>query len=136
MTQEIPVQEDELHAYVDGELPPERREAVAVWLAANPEQAALVAGWQAQAEAIRARYGAVLDEPMPARLRLDALLRGERSGRRRWVTFAAAAAMAAFLVGGATGWFTGADRLHLGVELLVRVLGHGVTIFQPKRPVM
>jgi anti-sigma factor RsiW len=105
MTQEIPVQEDELHAYVDGELPPERREAVAVWLAANPEQAALVAGWQAQAEAIRARYGAVLDEPMPARLRLDALLRGERSGRRRWVTFAAAAAMAAFLVGGATGWF-------------------------------
>jgi anti-sigma factor RsiW len=105
MTQEVPVQEDELHAYIDNELPPERREVVAAWLAAHPEQAALVARWQAQAEAIRARYGAVVDEAIPRRLNLDALLRGERKGRRRWVAFAAAAAIAAFIVGGATGWF-------------------------------
>ena len=62
-----PVHDDELHAFVDGELPPDRREAVTAWLAEHPEQAAMVAAWQAQAEAIRARYGAVADEPVPLR---------------------------------------------------------------------
>jgi anti-sigma factor RsiW len=33
----IPVTEDELHAYVDGELPAERRADVEAWLAAHPE---------------------------------------------------------------------------------------------------
>ena len=54
-----PVTEDELHAYVDGELPADRKEAVATWLATHPEQAALVASWRAQAESVRARYGAI-----------------------------------------------------------------------------
>ena len=35
-----PVTEDELHAYVDGELPAERLEAVGAWLAAHPSEAA------------------------------------------------------------------------------------------------
>ena len=73
-----PVTEDELHAYVDGELPADRREAVAAWLAAHPEQAATVAAWRAQAEAIRARYGAVADEPVPARLKLEQIMRQGR----------------------------------------------------------
>jgi|SRR6185312_16185549 anti-sigma factor RsiW len=103
-TSDSPVQEDELHAFVDGELPPERREFVAAWLTANPEQAVLVAGWQAQAEAIRVRYGSVSDEPVPAKLKLEALLRGERNGRWRWLAGAAAAALVAFFVGGAAGW--------------------------------
>ncbi len=52
-----PVTEDELHAYVDGELPADRRGAVEAWLASHPDDAARVAAWRAQAEAIRARYG-------------------------------------------------------------------------------
>jgi anti-sigma factor RsiW len=99
-----PVTEDELHAYVDGELPADRQEAVGAWLAAHPEQAALVAAWRAQAEAIRARYGAVANEPVPARFNLDQLLRQEGSSRRSWKAFAAAAATVAFLAGGAAGW--------------------------------
>jgi anti-sigma factor RsiW len=99
-----PVTEEELHAYVDGELPADRKQAVANWLAANPEQAAQVAAWLAQAEAIRARYGAVADEPMPARLHLDQVLRSERFTGRSWKAFAAAAAVVAFLAGGAAGW--------------------------------
>ena len=67
---EIPVTEDELHAYVDGELPADRQEAVGAWLAANPEQAALVAAWRAQADAIRARYGAIADAPVRLRDRI------------------------------------------------------------------
>jgi anti-sigma factor RsiW len=99
-----PVREEELHAFVDGELPPDRREAVTAWLAEHPDQAALVAAWQAQAEAIRARYGAVVDEPVPVRFNLDTLLRDGGSSRRRWWTMAAAAVVAAFLLGGGAGW--------------------------------
>jgi len=99
-----PVHDDELHAFVDGELPPDRREAVTAWLAEHPEQAAMVAAWQAQAEAIRARYGAVADEPVPARFNLDALMRNGGDARRPWRTWAAAAVIAAFMVGGGAGW--------------------------------
>ena len=98
-----PVTEDELHAYVDGELPADRQEAVAAWLAAHPEQAALVVGWRAQAEAIRARYGAVANEPIPERLKLDRLLRQGRLGGRSW-TAMAAAAVVALMIGGGAGW--------------------------------
>jgi anti-sigma factor RsiW len=95
-----PVTEDELHVYVDGELPADRREAVEMWLASHPEEAARVAGWRAQAEAIRARYGSVIDEPVPDRLTLARIMKARRS----WGAVAAAAAVAAFIVGGAAGW--------------------------------
>jgi anti-sigma factor RsiW len=99
-----PIHDDELHAFVDGELPADRREAVTRWLAEHPEQAALVAGWQAQAEAIRARYGAIADEPVPARFNLDMLMRESGEPRGAWRTWAAAAVIAAFMVGGGAGW--------------------------------
>jgi anti-sigma factor RsiW len=99
-----PVTEDELHAYVDGELPADRQDAVAAWLAAHPEQAALVAAWRAQAEAIRARYGAVANEPAPQRFKLDQLLRQDRSSGRSRAALAAAAVIIAFIAGGGAGW--------------------------------
>ena len=76
-----PVTEDELHAYIDGELPADRKETVATWLATHPEQAALVAAWRAQAESMRARYGPIVDEPIPERLKLDQVIRSERAQR-------------------------------------------------------
>jgi anti-sigma factor RsiW len=97
----LPVTEDELHAYVDGELPPDRQEAVATWLASNADAAAQVAAWRAQGEAIRARYGATINEPVPDRLKLEHVMRKDRP----WRGIAAAAACVAFLLGGATGWF-------------------------------
>jgi anti-sigma factor RsiW len=96
----IEVTEGELHVYVDGALPEDRREAVEKWLANHPEDAARVAAWRAQAEAIRARYGSVINEPVPDRLKLDRVMRGGRS----WGALAIAAMVAAFLVGGAGGW--------------------------------
>ena len=99
-----PVTEEELHAYVDGELPADRQEAVAAWLAAHADHAALVAGWRAQADSIRARYGAVASEPVPERLKLAQVLRQGRSAGRRWLAYAAAASIAAFLIGGGAGW--------------------------------
>jgi anti-sigma factor RsiW len=102
-TRDSPVTEDELHAFVDGELPADRREAVAAWLAEHAEEAALVASWRAQTEAIRARFGAVADERVPERLQIDQVMRNGAS-RRSWMAIAAAAAVIAFMVGGAAGW--------------------------------
>lgn len=98
---EIPVTEDEIHAYVDGELPADRSAAVETWLAAHPEDAARVATWRTIADAIRARYGHVADEPVPARLDIDRLTRRPM----RWAMGAAAAVLIAFAVGGGVGWF-------------------------------
>jgi anti-sigma factor RsiW len=95
-----PVTEDELHVYVDGELPADRREAVEFWLANHQEDATRVATWRAQAEAIRARYGGVINEPVPDGLTLARIMRRQRS----WGAIAAAAAVAAFVVGGVAGW--------------------------------
>ena len=94
------VGEDELNAYVDGELPAGRVSAVEAWLATHPEDAAKVAAWRKQAELIRARYGAVADEMPPQRFNV------RRLTRRRYGAMAAAAAaiVAAFLAGGVAGW--------------------------------
>ena len=99
-----PVTPDELHAFVDGELPADRQQAVNEWLAAHPDDAALVAGWRAQADAIRMHYGAVADEKIPDRLSIENVM---RNGGRSWRSIAAAAAVAAvmaFSVGGVAGW--------------------------------
>jgi anti-sigma factor RsiW len=95
-----PVTEDELHAYLDGELPADRRGAVQAWLASHPEDTARVARWRAQADAIRARYGPIASEPVSARFDLDKLARGTRS----WRAIAAVAVVMAFLAGGVVGW--------------------------------
>jgi anti-sigma factor RsiW len=106
INRDSPVTEDELHAYVDGELPDDRKEAVAAWLAAHPEHAALVASWRMQADAIRARYGAVVNEPVPERLHLDLIIRNDIANMRGrpWKAMAAAAAILAFFAGGGAGW--------------------------------
>jgi len=73
-----PVTDGELHAYVDGELPPDRSEAVEAWLASHPEDAGRVAAWRVQAEAIRARYGATIHGPVPDRLTLSRITRSQQ----------------------------------------------------------
>src|SRR5262245_61717545 len=95
------VTEDELHAYVDGELPPDRREAVEAWLATHADDGARVAAWRAQIDTLRSRFGGVAAEPVPARLSLDRIT----NQGRRWVGVAAAATIAAFVIGSAAGWW-------------------------------
>jgi anti-sigma factor RsiW len=96
----IPVTEDELHAYVDNELPAERRDDVEAWLAAHPDDAARVQSWRAMAEALHARYDSVADEAVPKRLEIERLVQRPR----RWMVGAIAATLAAFIVGGGAGW--------------------------------
>ncbi len=96
----IPVTEDELHAYVDNELPAGRRGHVEAWLAGRPDDAARVESWRAMAEALHARYDQVANEPVPNRLELERLVRPPR----KWVYGAIAASLLAFIAGGGTGW--------------------------------
>src|SRR2546425_12247566 len=96
----IPVTEDELHAFVDNELPAERRGDVEAWLASHPDDAARVQSWRAMAEELHARYDSVVDEAVPKRLDIEQLVQQPR----RWVYGAIAATLAAFIVGGSVGW--------------------------------
>ncbi len=92
--------EDELNAYVDGELPADRRMAVEAWLATHPDDAAKVGTWRKQAELIRARYGALADETPPQRFNINRLTRRSYGA----IAAAAAAVIAAFVAGGVLGW--------------------------------
>jgi anti-sigma factor RsiW len=96
----IPVTEDELHAYVDNELPAERRGDVEAWLVAHPEDAGRMQSWRAMADDLYARYGAVADEPVPKRLEIERLARQPRS----WIYGMIAATLVAFVAGGGVGW--------------------------------
>src|SRR5438105_5324570 len=96
----ISVTEDELHAYVDNELPAERRDDVETWLAAHPEDAERVRSWRAMAEALHARYDRVADEPIPKRLEIERLTQRPR----RWIIGSIAASLLAFVAGGSAGW--------------------------------
>jgi anti-sigma factor RsiW len=96
----ISVTEDELHAYVDNELPAERRGDVEAWLTAHPEDAERVQSWRAMAEALHSRYDFVADEAVPKRLEIERLVRQPR----RWIYGAIAATLMAFIAGGGAGW--------------------------------
>src|SRR5207237_4016053 len=96
----IPATEDELHAYVDNELPAERRGDVEAWLATHCDDAERVQSWRAMAEALHARYDSVANEPVPRRLELERLVRPPR----KWIYGAIAASLLAFVAGGGTGW--------------------------------
>ncbi len=67
------VTEDELNAYVDDELPADRRSAVEAWLLTHPDDAVRVAAWRKQAELIRERYGHLAYEAPPHRLTIERL---------------------------------------------------------------
>lgn len=92
---ETPVTEADLHAYVDGVLPPERVEAVESHLANHPEDALRVSAWREQNLILHRAYDPVLSEPLPGPL--------ARPLRAAWPMYGAAAAL--FVAGVATGWW-------------------------------
>lgn len=98
MTQ-VPVTEAELHAYIDGLLPAERRAEIEAYLAAHPEDAQRTRAWQEQNQALHAWFDPVIAEALPARVRRSAL-------RRRMPPALRYAAVAVwFALGGVAGWY-------------------------------
>ena len=65
----LPPAEDELHAWVDGQLPPDRAAEVALWLEQSPNDAARVRAWQHQRQALQALGARLLDDKVPSAMR-------------------------------------------------------------------
>lgn len=64
----VTIKQDELMAYVDGELDADRAQMIELQIQHEGELAATVAALRAQQQALRASLDPVLDEPIPARL--------------------------------------------------------------------
>ena len=98
-----PVDEDDLHARIDGRLPPERAAAVDAYLAAHPEAQARFSQYAEQRQALRSAIAAQAGGPIPNRLRVAHLVEERR--RRRYRQMAQIAAVVSLLLlGGVGGW--------------------------------
>jgi anti-sigma factor RsiW len=71
------VAEEDLHAYIDGELSQDRRVAVAQYLSACPDVARRVDAYAAQRDLLRAELAGPAKETVPPQLDLKRLI-GER----------------------------------------------------------
>ena len=99
----IPVGDDDLQAYVDGCLPPDRVGMIQDYIAAHPGLAARLTRYVEQDATLRLALGAKFEEPIPARLRVAAI--AARRRRRIAVPLTRAAAIAFIaVIGGAGGW--------------------------------
>lgn len=78
-----PIEDEDLHAFVDGQLDPERRTEVQAFLAENPKAAERVEDYRGQAAMLHALFDPVLEEPPTAAI--EALTAGlaVRLGDRR-----------------------------------------------------
>ncbi len=98
-----PVSEEDLHAFVDNLLAPERRPIVLRYLQENPAEAARVAAYAAQRQALRDALERHYDAVIPPRLNPHFLIE-QRKVRHRLMWRAAAAVVLALGLGGGGGW--------------------------------
>jgi len=127
-----PILDEDLHAFVDGQLAPGRRREVQDWIDRRPDVAAAVGRLAAQRQALRAALAPVADEPVPSRLNLRRLVDERRASPRRWAGWRAAAAVAlAVGAGGAGGWMArGASGEHLaGIASLSREASDSYAVY-------
>jgi anti-sigma factor RsiW len=95
--------DEELTAYLDGEMGAVERAEMEAALAENPDAAATLAAWQAQDDALHAAFDPVLDEPVPpAMAAVTKTPANDRAAGDGWMRVAAALVL--FAVGGLTGW--------------------------------
>lgn len=108
MNTEPVVTEDDLHAYIDGALPPDRRLDVERALTRDASAARRVAGFTAQRAALRAALAPIAAETIPPALDLKNIIaQRSRPTTTAWLPVgwrSAAAAVLILGVGGAGGW--------------------------------
>lgn len=78
MSEEKPITESDLHAYLDQETAGGRCTQVEAWLAQDPEAAERLEDYRQIGESLRAAYEPVLSEPVPE------ILTQRATGERRW----------------------------------------------------
>ncbi|MBK7982530.1 MAG: anti-sigma factor [Candidatus Competibacter sp.] len=131
-----PIQEADLQSYVDGRLDPARQARVEAYLAENPTERQRLLDYQRIDAELRRVFDPMLDEPIPAQLRLSAQ---PKSRVPRVGLLQAAAAAGFMLVGGALGWFAH-DRINQPVlaqeSFVQQALGaHAVYVAEVRHPV-
>jgi anti-sigma factor RsiW len=97
-----PITEDDLHAYVDGVLEPERVADVAAYLEGHPDLARRAAAFSDQRDLLREALAPVADEPVPSQLNMAGMIESRR--RRASPVWWAIAAMMMLSIGGVGGW--------------------------------
>jgi anti-sigma factor RsiW len=94
--------ESELHAYVDGALPEERRKEVESVIAGNPQEAERLNAYKNQNELLHALFDPVLSEAIPPKWRTQ-------EKRRSYLIRQVLAASVCLVVGAAAGWIGRAE---------------------------
>ena len=99
------ITDEQLSAWVDGELDATEREQVQAWLHSHPDDMARVQAWAADREALGRLFGSVLHEPAPDALKATVWRRDSRTPPR-WAMAAAAAGLvvSGALAGGGAVW--------------------------------
>ncbi len=145
VTESRPVGEDDLTAYVDGQLSAERRALVDEWLSRHPEHRARIEADIALADRLKRALDPVAEQPLPDRFRVDRLLRRRRSALSS-AALRLAAVLALVAVGVAAGWFL-RERLEGGAggplpvaqgarpELTAALVAHRVYVPERLHPV-
>jgi anti-sigma factor RsiW len=110
--QQPPVGDDDLNAYVDGRLDGARRELVAHYLAANPEQQKRVRDWASQSDQLRrALRQDAADETAVTLARLvRSQVKPAVAPWWRGMPAIAASVVLALVLGGVGGWIMRGDR--------------------------
>jgi anti-sigma factor RsiW len=128
-----PITEDDLHAYVDDALEPDRRAKVGSYLADHPDVAKRVAGFADQRELIRAALAPIADEPLPAELNLSRMIESQR--RRPAPAWWAIAAMLLLSVGGLGGWIVrgSLEASPGGLAALAQEAAYSYNVYAPDR---
>ncbi|NRF69249.1 anti-sigma factor [Aquincola sp. S2] len=106
MTNERPFHPDDeqLSAWLDGELDAATHAAVETWLHEHPDDAARVRLWAADRSALRARFGPLADEPVPAGLQRLVQASGRRGGLMLRAALVAGLLVGGALLGAGTTW--------------------------------
>ena len=134
------ITEDDLNAWVDGQLPATAQADVEQWLSEHPQDEARIAHYRTQNAALHGAYDAVLEESMPDKLN-EPLRRLPRFNVMRYAAVMAWFAIGA-LIGGAGGWYLhalkgGSGRVTAAVPAFARlaVVAHAVYSPEVRHPV-
>ncbi len=136
-----PIGEDDLHAFIDGQLDPARHREVEAWLIDHPEQMRRTDALRADRDALRLALDPVAAEPIPSRLNPARLTEIKRNTRLGWWRPLGAIAASLLLVGvgGGGGWMLRGLSVppQNGVGALAREAADSYAVFaaDTRRPV-
>lgn len=104
-----PITDEDLHAFVDGDVSDKKREEIEAYLKTNSAKAEEVADWFRQNKAIKALFAHVGEEEIPGRLVPSKIATNSQNRTSAWRSLAAALAL--ICIGGISGWtLRGVDR--------------------------